>query len=281
MSSALKEIQAGQRIQRAWRGKSGRLQAQFERLVRMFMHIRSLAALQVQRWWRGARIRNVLIEVPDKKVILRWRWDSSSTPVYVAGDFSNWVPRRMLWCATKSEHRLAVPTRSIRSIGVLRYKFVVNRIWTCDGSLPMDEDTRGNVNNLCIIFPASQADRTLQSTKPGVSPNPSISDGLDGASTAVTVSSPGGASVHSAQQRRRRVSRKTAMLAYRNYSSITRLPVLYQPSSKTTISPIAAKPRNGGEWASSSKRRGAAPPPVVVGEPASGLTSTRLSVPAI
>jgi hypothetical protein len=47
-----------------------------------------------------------------------------------------------------NEHRLSFPRYLISGKLTFAYKFIVDGLWTCDGSLPMIEDKHGGVNNV-------------------------------------------------------------------------------------------------------------------------------------
>jgi hypothetical protein len=81
--------------------------------------------------------------------VLDWRWGANScAEVFVAGDFSNWNRWPMRFTSGLDSHRVSVPKRLVSNGGIIEFKFIVDGLWTCDGSLPMKEDEFGNVNNV-------------------------------------------------------------------------------------------------------------------------------------
>ena len=123
----------------------------------MFKSLRSVCASEIQRIWRGVWIRNVYIENPRKRVVLRWRWGSKSVSgVYVAGEFSDWKKWPMVYCAVGNDHRLSIPLVKLMGVTKFAYKFVVDGLWTCDGLLPMEEEEGGNVNNVFTLKKSPQ-----------------------------------------------------------------------------------------------------------------------------
>lgn len=54
----------------------------------------------------------------------------------------------MHWVPGLEEHRVWMPKRFLKASSIFQYKFVVDGLWTCDGSLPMIEDNLGNMNNV-------------------------------------------------------------------------------------------------------------------------------------
>lgn len=114
----------------------------------MFKDIRTVCAIELQRIWRGFCIRSLNTPRADR-IILKWNWGAlKSDSVYVAGEFSNWMKWRMRACPRNGHHCIALSTRLLRGRESFKYKFVVDDLWTCDGSLPMIEDAAGNINNI-------------------------------------------------------------------------------------------------------------------------------------
>ena len=107
-----------------------------------------MCATEIQRVWKGFAQRS-LLEPSKGRVILTWRWGSSTgASVYVAGEFSSWRKWRMHYCSHLNEYRVALPLKCTDSCKSFMYKFIVDGLWTCDGSLPMIECEDGNVNNV-------------------------------------------------------------------------------------------------------------------------------------
>lgn len=93
------------------------------------------------------------MEEDDSRFVLRWRWGSrDNNHVCVAGEFSKWERWPMLFVPGIDEHRLSLPRKFFpASAREVQYKFVVDGLWTCDGSLPMTDDGAGNVNNVLTL----------------------------------------------------------------------------------------------------------------------------------
>ncbi len=117
------------------------------RLIHTIKCVRSTSANEIQRLWRGFRTRAVSKDSKDR-VLLRWRHSGATADIYVAGEFSRWAKWRMKYCPFVREHRLSFPLRLIAGQPFFHYKFIVDGLWTCDGSLPMVEDDNGIVNNV-------------------------------------------------------------------------------------------------------------------------------------
>jgi hypothetical protein len=111
--------------------------------------MRSVSATEIQRWWRGERSRHLLSDNSPGRVLLTWRW-GCKRDVLVAGEFSDWRPQRMTYCPITRDHRLSVPITHMDSRGSFMYKFIVDGLWTCDGSLPMASDNSSNLNNVYV-----------------------------------------------------------------------------------------------------------------------------------
>ena len=125
-------------------------------LTRTFKLVRSICAIQIQKAWRGYSVRSNLKERVGR-VILRWRWGSTnSSSVYIAGDFSLWRKWRMHYFPHLNEYRTTLPLRYIDGRSSFMYKFIVDGLWTCDGSLPMIESKNGIVNNVYQIRKSTQ-----------------------------------------------------------------------------------------------------------------------------
>lgn len=114
----------------------------------LFKDIRKSCAVELQRIWRGFSVR-LLGYSREDRVILKWKWGAlKSDSVYVAGEFSNWQKWRMRACPSNGDHRIVLSPHLLRGRDSFKYKFVVDDLWTCDGSLPMIEDDFGNINNI-------------------------------------------------------------------------------------------------------------------------------------
>ena len=122
-------------------------------LTNLYRTIHHICATEIQRIWRGCRIRSLVRQADTRRILLRWRWGSRDlNQVYVAGEFNDWKSWRMVYLTGLDEHRITIPRKCVpQSARELRYKFVVDGLWTCDGSLPMAEDSSGNVNNTLAL----------------------------------------------------------------------------------------------------------------------------------
>jgi hypothetical protein len=126
------------------------------RLVQAFQYMRHISAIEIQRLWRGYSER-VLIRSPRGNILIKWRLSTSdSTSVYVAGEFNDWKKWKMKYCGAYKDYRISVPTGLVRGRNSFEYKFIVDGLWTCDGSLPMVESTVGTVNNIYMLKRADQ-----------------------------------------------------------------------------------------------------------------------------
>ena len=54
----------------------------------------------------------------------------------------------MKYCPSVDEHRLSIAKTLLVAKSSFKFKFVVDGLWTCDGSLPMVEEVDGTVNNV-------------------------------------------------------------------------------------------------------------------------------------
>ena len=110
--------------------------------------IRIAAAREIQRIWRGFSSR-VISRKDESRVVLSWRWGAMKPDsVHVAGEFNGWARWRMKLDRVSNEYRISLPRGLFRGKRSFAYKFVVDGLWTCDGTLPMIEDVEGNVNNV-------------------------------------------------------------------------------------------------------------------------------------
>lgn len=156
----------------------------------VFTHLRALCAVEIQRWWRGKRIKLLLSLKSERSVVLRWRWGNKSiSGVSVAGDFSNWEPWRMRFVPGVEEHRISVPVRALCNSDRLQYKFVVDGLWTCDGSLPMMEDDSGNLNNVFHVRRKDSARLLKADHRREITRSLSQSTGLFGTKVPVSANS--------------------------------------------------------------------------------------------
>lgn len=116
--------------------------------------------------WRGRATRKLSSENSARSILLRWRWGSKGlNDVYIAGDFSGWEKWKMTFCLGHSEHRLSIPLHILKGVRGFRYKFVVDGLWTCDGSLTMEEDEAGNMNNVYEMSPPDVPQRVNNHTQ--------------------------------------------------------------------------------------------------------------------
>lgn len=117
----------------------------------LFSRIRTICSTEIQRIWRGYSVRKFISSLNLDRTLLCWRWGSRSNDIFVAGEFSKWQKWRMTWCPAYGDHRITLPVSLSKSKSSVQYKFIVDGLWTCDGSLPMEEDSDGNVNNVISL----------------------------------------------------------------------------------------------------------------------------------
>ena len=122
---------------------------QYEVAIRL---ARTLAAIEIQRIWRGYCVRKFTSANNSRRLVLTWRWGRKESDVYIAGDFSCWKKWKMTWLPCYRDYRLLVPFSFLRDRTTpFEFKFVVDGLWTCDGTLPMKEGPDGTVNNFFVI----------------------------------------------------------------------------------------------------------------------------------
>ena len=89
----------------------------------------------------------------ERGIVIAWKWASPSSTVQLAGNFSGWTPWRMFWHSPTADHRIFLPLKLLGNDGSVRYKFIVDGAWLCDGSKEMEDDGAGNVNNMYRLSP--------------------------------------------------------------------------------------------------------------------------------
>lgn len=114
----------------------------------MFRILRVICAIEVQRVWRGVKVRSILGLRPKSGVVLIWKYGQQQDDIRVAGTFSKWKPWMMTWCRDSGDHRVFVQMKNIEPDNEFEFKYLVNGLWTCDGAMRMREDDQGNVNNI-------------------------------------------------------------------------------------------------------------------------------------
>lgn len=113
---------------------------------------RSLCAIEIQRIWRGCGGRKYMNNDSSTRLILKWKWGRQENDVYIAGDFSSWQKWKMTWMPCFRDHRLLVPVPFMKQCKEsFEFKFIVDGLWTCDGTLPMKESFDNSVNNIYAI----------------------------------------------------------------------------------------------------------------------------------
>ncbi|CEM33392.1 unnamed protein product [Vitrella brassicaformis CCMP3155] len=136
-------------IQSHWRRVVAVQNLQLEYVIRGMLKVRRDAALEIERVYRGHCGRLVAKE-EKTQIVFRWIWDGPGQSVELVGDFTDmpWQDRlRMRWCNIRSCY--VRPWR--RRTGRYEFKFLVNGQFVCDGSLPVERDEFGNVNNVIEI----------------------------------------------------------------------------------------------------------------------------------
>eukprot|EP01105_Mastigella_eilhardi_P006415 TRINITY_DN179_c0_g1_i6.p1 TRINITY_DN179_c0_g1~~TRINITY_DN179_c0_g1_i6.p1 ORF type:complete len:320 (-),score=95.05 TRINITY_DN179_c0_g1_i6:115-999(-) len=78
---------------------------------------------------------------PEEGAPVRIKWNYEGEDIYIAGDFTEWVPMR----APKRE----IVVRLLP--GTYAYKFVVDYKWVYDVLAPQTKDSSGNVNNIIVV----------------------------------------------------------------------------------------------------------------------------------
>ncbi|CBZ52844.1 conserved hypothetical protein [Neospora caninum Liverpool] len=158
---------AAKTLQRRWREHFMSAALEFEALVRCIRQIRSLAAVEVQRIYRGSRLRGILREEMHCLVLTLREEDiaqvngerdaCSEGPrggrqgvrnVELVGAFGDrpWEERvSMRFCGVRRCYTAARPY----TVGHHLFKFIVDGSYRCSGQYAQVADSAGNVNN-CI-----------------------------------------------------------------------------------------------------------------------------------
>jgi hypothetical protein len=126
-------------------------------MISVIRCIRIMCAIEIQRMWKGIKVRKLRESHLSSHIILKWRWARQGSDVRVASDISGWEPWVMTWCSDSEEHRIYIPGRLFMGREEISFKFVVNGEWMCDGSALLRADEHGNVNNY-ICFPKHPSD---------------------------------------------------------------------------------------------------------------------------
>ncbi|KFH15297.1 hypothetical protein TGMAS_260830 [Toxoplasma gondii MAS] len=158
---------AAKTLQQRWRQRCLSAALDFEALVCCIRHIRTLAAVEIQRIYRGSRLRRILKEelhcliltLREEDVVQadgegdasreRGRGDREGLrSVELIGAFGDhpWEERiRMRFCSVRRCYTAARPY----TVGRHLFKFIVDNIYRCSSQYAQVADPDGNMNN-CI-----------------------------------------------------------------------------------------------------------------------------------
>ncbi|XP_026189879.1 uncharacterized protein LOC34622785 [Cyclospora cayetanensis] len=131
----------------------------FSAQTQCLLAVRRLAAIEIQKAWRGVLARKVLDEEWEAWVV-KWVWDKPTAIVEVIGDFSSppWTKRHLMsYCHIRECFVLSLPRRPGRH----ELKFIVNGRYVCDGSQTVIADGSGHFNNLIRVRPAAPSQLRL------------------------------------------------------------------------------------------------------------------------
>ncbi len=92
----------------------------------------------------------------SRGVLLVWKWGQAESDIRVAGDFSDWVPWRLTWYHQTGDHRVHLPSTKVVGRDRIEFKFLLNGVWTCDGTISMCDDGEGNINNYMLLAPSNR-----------------------------------------------------------------------------------------------------------------------------
>lgn len=141
--------------------------------MNMFKQLREICATEIQRLWRGVRVRSNMGTRSNSGIVICWDYGREEDFIRVAGSFSGWHPWIMNWCKVSKDHRVFVPRKLLDPETEIDFKFIVNGEWTCDGAHPMREDAQGNINNF-VSYPI-EFSTALGSDTPTL-PTPTLSN---------------------------------------------------------------------------------------------------------
>lgn len=123
-------------------------------LLRKLSEIRTQAAIQIQKHYKGFKVRQdlkFLSKVPLKKLI---RWTHEGKSVSLTGNFTDppWKVLIPLRLSTNLGEFISTALFDLKiSKGTYLVKFLVDGNWVCDGNLPISQDQNGNYNNVIVI----------------------------------------------------------------------------------------------------------------------------------
>ncbi|KEP66263.1 UNVERIFIED_CONTAM: hypothetical protein HHA_260830 [Hammondia hammondi] len=158
---------AAKTLQRRWRQRCLSAALDFEALVCCIRHIRTLAAVEIQRIYRGSRLRKILKEelyclvltLREEDVVQADGEDDASRDrgrsdreglrsIELIGAFGDhpWEERiRMRFCSVRRCYTAARPY----AVGRHLFKFIVDNTYRCSSQYAQVADPDGNVNN-CV-----------------------------------------------------------------------------------------------------------------------------------
>mmetsp|Transcript_23526 Transcript_23526/g.41688 ORF Transcript_23526/g.41688 Transcript_23526/m.41688 type:complete len:415 (-) Transcript_23526:19-1263(-) len=143
---------AARSIQRLYYAKILPRKANYLSFLSKLHNLRQKASVEIQRFVKGFLVRKDLEFAKQLHLMIRWPYNSKDVKVvgtitpkpwqeWVKMEYSRYM--REFYCTYVRDYNLPP--------GVYFIKFIVEGTWTCDGNLPISQDSGGNFNNVFIV----------------------------------------------------------------------------------------------------------------------------------